>query len=285
MSVARLTSCELYGHMRNFWKTRVALGSLGFVLVSQPVYGRATTGRATTAIATESRAVSELLPLQADVTLPVQMGRTLRAGKVKPGTVFLVKTMQRVPVSADGYLERGARVRGEVVSSDAGDGTAAHPSVLTIRFTQLSYRGRTVPVETRAIAMANLMNVDDTFLPATGSTDRGNPNPASWTTTQVGGDEVVRSGWVGPVVGSGLRTVGSADFYGVYSLPSKPREGDGGMIPRAMGVFSTTAKGLYGYGEGVQMESSGGLITITNPMGRAVIRAGDNLLLEVVAGR
>jgi hypothetical protein len=57
------------------------------------------------------------------------------------------------------------------------------------------------------------------------------------------------------------------------------------MIPRAMGVFSTTAKGLYGYDEGAQMESSGGAITITNPGGQAVIRAGDHLLLEVVAGR
>jgi len=222
--------------------------------------------------------------LPAGITLPVQMGRTLRAGKVKPRTVFQVKTTQRVPISAKGYLKSGAKVRGEVVASDAGDGTAAHPSVLTIRFTQLSYRGTTVPVEIRAVAMANLMAVDDTFLPATGSTDRGNPNQASWTTRQVGGDEVVRSGWVGPVVGSGLRTVGSADYYGVYSLPEKLQGADGAMVPRAMGVFSTTAKGLYGYDEGARLESSGGLITITNPMGRAVIRDGDNLLLEVVGG-
>src|SRR2546429_2286847 len=51
---------------------------------------------------------------------------------------FQVKTTQRVPVSEDAYLKRGATVRGEVVTSDAGDGTAAHPATLTIRFTQLS---------------------------------------------------------------------------------------------------------------------------------------------------
>jgi hypothetical protein len=228
------------------------------------------------------QAVSELRPLQAGVTLPVVMGRTLRAGKVKPGTVFQVKTTQRVPVSANFYLNQGATVRGEVVASDAGDGTAAHPSTLTIRFTQLRYRGQTVPLEMRAVAMANLMAVDDTFLPATGSTDRGNPNSASWTTRQVGGDEVERSGWVGPVVGSGLQTVGHADYFGVYSLPAKLQGADGATVPRAMGVFSTTAKGLYGYDEGAQLESSGGVITITNPVGHAVIRKGDNLLLEVV---
>jgi hypothetical protein len=79
--------------------------------------------------------------------------------------------------------------------------------------------------------------------------------------------------------------VGSADYYGVYRLPAKLEGADSAMVPRAMGVFSTTAVGLYGYDEGAQLESSGGLITITNAKGNAVIRAGDDLLLEVVAGR
>jgi len=232
----------------------------------------------------EDQGVMKLHALRPGVTLPVAMGRTLRAGKVKPGTVFLVKTTQRVFVSDEGYLSRGAKLRGEVVTSDAGDGTAAHPATLTIRFTQLSYRGMTVPLKTNAVAMANLMDVDGTFLPMMAA-DRGNSSEASWTTRQVGGDLVVRSGWVGPVVGVGLRTVGHADYYGVYSLPLTQEQGDGVMFPRSMGVFSTTAKGLYGYDEGTQMVSSGGLITITNPMGRAVIRAGDHLLLEVVDGR
>jgi len=225
---------------------------------------------------------SELRALPVGITLPVQIGRTLRAGKTKVGTVFMVTTTQRVPVSEDLYLNRGAKVRGEVVTSTGGDGTAAHPSVLTIRFTQLSYRGQTVALETRAVAMANLMAVDDTFQSMQGSADRGNVSEASWTTRQVGGDEVVRSGWVGPVVGSGMRTVGSADFYGVYSLPVTV---DGTQLPRAMGVFSTTVKGLYGYETEATLESSAGLITMTSPEKHAVIRNGDNLLLEVVASR
>jgi hypothetical protein len=268
--------------MRGPWTSGKMMGAMwciGFLCVLPLTSGRAAE------IGLPSQAITELRPLPAGITLPVQMGRTLRAGKVKPGTVFLVKTMQRVPVSADAYLKRGATVRGEVVASDGGDGTAAHPATLTIRFTQLSYRGMTVPLETRAVAMANLMAVDDTFLPATGSTDRGNSSQASWTTRQVGGEEVVRSGWVGPVVGIGVRTVGSADYYGVYSLPAKLQGADGEMVPRAIGVFSTTAEGLYGYDEGARLESSGGLITITNATGHAVIRAGDDLLLEVLAGR
>jgi len=263
--------CALNDRKRAAW-------SAGLALVCLPIFARAADTR-------KAEEISELRPLRAGITLPVAVGRTLRAGKVKPGTVFLLKTTQRVPVSEDAYLNRGAAVRGEVVASDAGDRTAAHPATLTIRFTQLSYKGMTVPLVTRVVAMANLMYVDGTFLPLMGGPDRGNSSEASWTTVQVGGQQVVRSGWIGPVVGSGLKTVGRADYYGVYSLPATLKGTDGAMVPRAMGVFSTTAKGLYGYDEGARLESSGGLITITNPMGHAVIRAGDNLLLEVVAGR
>jgi hypothetical protein len=226
-------------------------------------------------------AVSKLQGLPAGITLPVQIGRTLRAGKTKAGEVFTALTTQRVPVSEDSYLNSGATIRGEVVESTAGDGTVAHPSALRIRFTQLDYRGQTIPLVTRAVAIASIMSVSDTSLPANGSTDRGNPNPASWTTQQVGGDFVARSGWVGDVVGSGMRTVGHADFNGVYSLPVTV---NGMQLPRAMGVFSTTAKGLYGYEAGATLESSGGTITVTSPEKHVVIRCGENLLLEIVAG-
>jgi len=221
----------------------------------------------------------------AGITLPVQFGRTLRAGKTTPGTVVVVETTQRIPVTEDNYLDRGVKVRGTVVASTPGDGTGAHPSVLTLRFTELEYRGRTVPVVTRAIAVANLMAVDDTFLPATGPTDKGNSNPANWTTKQVGGDEVCRSGWIGDVVDTATRKVGTADFYGVYSLPVRIGQGQSGLVPRAMGVFSTTAKGLYGYEHGATLESAGGSMTITSPEKQAVIRNGDNLLLEVLPSR
>jgi hypothetical protein len=263
--------CALGNRKRTTW-------IVGSTVVCLSIFARA-------ADTEKAREISELLPLQAGIRLPVAVGHTLRAGKVKPGTVFVLKTTQRVPVSEDDYLNRGAAIRGEVVTSDAGDRTAAHPATLTIRFTQLSYKGMSVPLVTRAVAMANLMYVDGTFLPLSGGPDRGNSSQSSWTTAQVGGQQVVRSGWIGPVVGSGLVTVGRADYYGVYSLPVQLGGEDGVMMPLAIGVFSTNARGLYGYDVGSELESSGGLITITNPKGQAVIRAGDHLLLEVVAGR
>ncbi len=123
------------------------------------------------------------------------------------------------------------------------------------------------------------MRVGDTFLPTSGGGDRGNASEASWNTVQVGGDEVNRSGWVGVVSDSTMNVVGSADYYGVYSLPVKL---DGAMVRRAIGVFSTTAKGLYGYDRGAELESSGGVITITNPQKRVVIRNHDQLLLRLL---
>jgi hypothetical protein len=233
--------------------------------------------------AQRSTAILELLPLRAGVTLPVRVTRTLRAGNVRVGTTIVAKTTQRVPVAQTLYLKRGAELHGEVVTSVAGDGTAGRPSTLTIQFTWVRYSKQTVPVITKAIAIANFTDVDETFLPATGGSDRGNASEASWTTRQVGGDQVYRAGWVGDVCDSNMRKVGYADYYGVYSLPNNPTVGDGPALPRAMGVFSTTAAGLYGFDEGSALHSAGGTITLTRVGKKLLVRTGDNLLLEVLA--
>jgi hypothetical protein len=222
--------------------------------------------------------VSELTELAAGLYLPVVVGKTLRSGRARVGSALVVKTTQRVFVSENGYLDRDVKVSGEVIGATAGDGTAAHPAFLSIRFSSVSYHSKTVPVVTRAVAVANLIAVGDTSLPMQAA-DRGNSNPASWTTRQVGGDLVCRSGWVGDVVDTATRTVGFADYYGVYSLPVTM---GGRQILRSMGVFSTSAKGLYGYEHGATLESGGGTITITSPEKQVVLRNGDDLLLEVV---
>jgi hypothetical protein len=227
-----------------------------------------------------SVSVAKLQPLPVGVTLPVRLGRTLRAGKTPVGLTFVVKTTQRVPVTNTTYLNRGAELEGKVVASVAGDGTAASPAILSIEFTTLRYRRQTIPVSTRAIAIANFVQVGETFLPDQGGADRGNASEASWTTTQVGGDQVARSGWVGDVVGRATRTVGHADYYGVYSLSADAK---GSSPPRALGVFSTTATGLYGFESDTSLSSSESTITLTRPGKRLEMRDGDNLLLEVVA--
>ncbi len=228
-------------------------------------------------------AVLNLEPLPVGVTLPVQLSRTLRAGKVRIGTTIILKTTQRVPVGQHLYLQGNAELRGEVIESDAGDGTSARPATLALRFTSLRYHHQNVAVMTKAIAIANFTEVADTFLPATGGPDRGNASPASWTTAQVGGDEVYRSGWIGDVCDSVMRKVGYADYYGVYSLPAKQTTNDGPTLPRAMGVFSTTAAGLYGFDANSTLSSAAGVVTIVGGSKNLIVRNGDNLLLEVIA--
>jgi len=227
--------------------------------------------------------VTKLQPLQQGVTLPVRLSKSLRAGKVKVGAALAVTTTQRVPVTEHLYLNRGATLHGQVVASTAGDGTTANPSVLSIRFSSLTYKNQSVPIAVKAIAIANLMDVADTYLPANGSTDRGNSNEASWTTRQVGDNVVVRTGWIGPVCDQAMRTVGSADYYGVYTLPVKSATGEGTSFPRAVGVFSTTAAGLYGLDDGTRLVTEGDGITLTRPAKKLLLRDGDNMLLEVRA--
>jgi hypothetical protein len=237
------------------------------------------------AVAQREAAVSELETLPPGVTLPVQLGRALRAGKVQVGTPIVVKTTQRVPVSEDTYLKAGAEVDGEVVASIFGSGNGSAPATLSIRFTRLRYGKRSIPIRTKAIAIANFAQVGYTHLPADGGPDMGIVSEANWTTKQVGGDSVVRTGWVGPVIGVDHQgKVGRADYYGVYSLP-EASPNDGAPFPRALGVFSTTAAGLYGFGSGCELRSADGTITVTSPGKSIELRTGDNLLLEVIAAR
>jgi hypothetical protein len=233
-------------------------------------------------IAQRGSAVSELEVLPPGVTLPVQLGRGLRAGKVKVGAQIVVKTTQRVPVGENAYINAGAELDGEIVASVAGSGPASTPATLSIRFTRLRYGKHSIPVKTKAVAIANFMQVTDTQLPADGGPDMGNTNEANWTTRQVGGEVIVRTGWLGPLVGNNTQKVGYADRDGVYSLPSASLDG-GPTFPRALGVFSTTASGLYGFGKGSSLQSADGTITVTGPGKSLELRNGDNLLLEVIA--
>jgi hypothetical protein len=261
---------------QGFLKRQSVRIALGAVLVLAGVFASVTA-----AVAQREADISELGALPQGVTLPVRLGQSLRAGKVRVGTQIVVKTTQRVPVSEGFYLKAGAELDGEVVASTAGDGNASRPATLSIRFTRLRFGNKAIPVRTNAIAIANAMQVNFTRQPIGSGSDMG-ITQANWTTRQVGGDTVVRSGWVGPVVGKNEQKVGQADYYGVYSLPASS-PGDGPSFPRALGVFSTTAAGLYGFGRGNELKSADGTITVTGPGKSIELQNGDNLLLEVIS--
>ena len=224
-------------------------------------------------------ALVQLTPLPSGMPLPVQLTRSLRAGHVKVGESIIAKTTQRVPVSPQLYLPAGAELFGKVTASaSAAPGKAA---TLSLRFTAIRFRGQTLPVTIIALAIANFTDVADTRLPLNAA-GRGNSSPAGWTTRQIGGDEVARSGWIGEVINTQTQTVGFADYLGVYALPAPVSDLDPSPLPGALGVFSSSASGLYGFDQGSRLESGAGTLTLTRPTGRLQLRNGDNLLLKVL---
>ena len=130
----------------------------------------------TPAVAQHPVEVETLSPLLPGITLPVQLEHSLHPGKSVVGTPVIARTTQRVPVSPNRYLKRGAELVGEVTASAASGNNLAKLETLSVRFTTLRYRGQTVPINADVLAIANFTDVGDTFAPATGSTDRGNPS-------------------------------------------------------------------------------------------------------------
>ena len=226
------------------------------------------------------RPVQVLTPLPAGLTLPVYLLHGLKAGSTKVGAEIAGATTEPVPLSRTRYLPQGARVMGVVVTSKGEDRRAGVPAMLVIRFEKLSYRGKTVTIRTRVLAVANAADVSETFASSNDGSDRGNASPANWTTRQIGGDEVYREGWEGPVENGRMQKVGFADFHGVYANAPAGATGTR-ALPRAVGVFSVDAKGLYGFDKEAMLNSAGGEARFTSPES-IVLRDGDALLIEVI---
>lgn len=222
--------------------------------------------------------VRALLP---GLWLPVELRRGVVAGKTAVGTPVEAGVTQRVPLGNNRFLDRHTKLRGVVVLSKAGNKPQTGQSEVQIRFTSIESRGQAVPVQVTVLAVANFVDVSDTAVPVSNPSDRGNPSAANWTTRQVGGDEVFRSGWVGDVCNTVMKKVGNADFNGVYSVPVA-LAGIQTPLPRAVGAFSTSARGLYGFNEDVTMTSTGGVFTLRSAH-KAVLHGGDNLLVEILS--
>ena len=217
-----------------------------------------------------SHQVRTLAPLPVGLTLPVTLQMSLQAGRSGPGTKIEAVTTQRILLPDHLYLKAGAHLTGSVT------GSSLSPGVLGLSFNALHRGSQTVPLAVHILAIANFTDVSDTALPASGSTDRANSSPASWTTRQVGGDEVARSGWSGEVINTSTQTVGFADYNGVYALPLTA-----GETPHAVGHFSTTAHGLYGKRPDCSLAPSSAADAIVCTQSRPELHRGDNLLLQV----
>lgn len=224
------------------------------------------------------RPVARLQAVAAGLTMPVSLEHGCRAGGCRVGSEVWAVTTQRVPLSASEYLPQGAKVHGAVVTSDEAAKGSGGSSSLAIRFDSLRYAGGSVPLTVSVVAVAGMMEVNDSAAPTNAVADREIGGEANWTTRQVGGDVLARSGWMGELDNSSMQKVGFADFHGVYALPATP-----GGVPLALGVFSADAHGLYGFDPATELLPIPGTLSIRCGC-KLVLRRGDNLLLRVEQG-
>jgi hypothetical protein len=220
----------------------------------------------------QDHAGSAQVAIPAGQSLPVSVATSLQAGKTPAGTSFRAYTTQRVPLPGDAFLPRSAEVLGTVEASvQGGPGQAA---TLTLRFTGVRFHGVTSPLRVTVVAVASVGEVGDTYDPVSGTPDRFT-GPANWTTRQVGGDLLRLSGGVGELDGPAMRKVGYSDLDGVYADPAP-----GSSLPRALGVFSAAAAGLYGFPESAGLQAEHDVTKLTSP-GKLRLRRGDQMLLLV----
>ncbi|MGA7624548.1 MAG: hypothetical protein WCA91_13315 [Candidatus Acidiferrales bacterium] len=181
----------------------------------------------------------------------------------------------------------GSQIKGKVVSVAPGaDGKNAE---ITFEFDQLTNSHHTVHLMTNLRALASPLEVDDAELPDTGP-DRGTPSTA-YTTTQVGGDEVVYRGGghvmnASEVVGEPVPPDGVLVRVSPNLMEGCRGQVDDNQSPQALWVFASDACGVYGYSD-VRILNSGrnvprGQIVLKAERGDLNIRSGSGMLLRVI---
>jgi hypothetical protein len=219
----------------------------------------------------------------AGTILPVSLDKSVNVRKVHPGEEVRAKVMQDIPGTS---IRRGAEVIGRVVEANLSPGGLAR---LGIRFDSVRQHGQSIPVTTNLRALASFLEVEQAQVPEDMSS-RG-LTPETWTTQQIGGDQVYRGG--GPVA-VGIEPVGESTFYGVLGMPlAQHGQPCRGVVadanrPQAFWLFSTSACGVYGYA-GVRIEHSGrtdpdGVIVLVRDGGDLNLRIGSGMLLRVHGG-
>lgn len=225
-------------------------------------------------MAQNASAATELPP---GTLLPVILNHGLNPQKLRAGQTVRARLMQSVPETR---VHRGAQVVGRVVSV-SGPGA---PARLGLRFEAVESRGQRIPIRADLRAIASPFEVLQARVPEEMSS-RG-LTPETWTTQQIGGDQVYRGG--GPVA-EGETVVGKPVAYGVEAQPrTEPGQPCRGAAfdnnrPQALGYFSVNACGVYGF-PNLTVEHAGrdtGTIVLASNKGKLNLGGGTALLLRV----
>jgi len=218
--------------------------------------------------------------LPSGTLVAVMLDRGINVDKAHPGQQIRARVMQTIPGTP---VHRGAHVLGTVLAVHPAPNGAAR---LEIRFDAIETHGHRIPVRTDLRAVASMLEVEEAQIPEEMSS-RG-LTPETWTTQQIGGDQVYRGG--GPVA-EGMTPVGAPTPYGVLDVPraqaGKPCRAvvSDNNHPQALWLFSADACGVYGLYQ-VRIEHAGrtsprGAIILTGENGKLNLRGGSALLLRV----
>ncbi|HEY0263974.1 MAG TPA: hypothetical protein VGC07_05575 [Granulicella sp.] len=185
-------------------------------------------------------------------TLPIVFPHKIDGAHAHVGDVVEARTTEAVPLASGGMLPRGARISGHVVQSGEFHFNTAHyavqqPATLAIAFDAVTIGGESVPVHVTVRALADALTTWDAQRPLASDMD------PTGTTTQIGGDQVTpRAEEVlsrdGDIVGYKR---GSDVYAHLISSGSCP----GSTTEQAVGLFSASACGLYGF-EGVSLRQN-----------------------------
>ena len=220
--------------------------------------------------------------------IPAQLNSSLNLAKSKPGQTITARVMQDVPLSPRGKIRAGAKVVGQVVSTQPANNGV--PAEITVYFTRLNFAHHSIPISAHLRALASMTEVEQAQIPPAG-TDRG--TPWAWSTRNLIGGEVAY-GQGGPV-SRGIDTVGQALADGVLApVNANPTSGCRGepadhTQPQALWVFSSDSCGVYGIAD-VQIAHAGrtvpvGEFTLMSKQGNFDVRSGSGILLRINAPR
>jgi len=228
------------------------------------------------------------LRLAPGTTIPVSFSRGIDANHARNGDAVFARTTQPIQVAGRKLLPAGAEVVGHVVSvsSFSYDKTPyveQKAGTLTVQFDTLHANGVDVPLNVYVRALADPVTARDAELP--NAYDDG-----LRTRHQIGGDEVTPS--QNEVLSRNGDTVGYLKRGGVYAhliaaSGNSPEGCDGTDSEQAMGLFSASACGLYGFTDislvGTGRRDGSSTLSLTSRRHSPKIWKNSVALLEVVA--
>lgn len=129
-----------------------------------------------------TRSSAQTIP--SGTVLPVMLNSALNAARSKPGQTITGKIMQDVPLPDGTRIPRGAKVVGHVVS--ANPTSAGSPSRITLKFDQVQFDKKRIPLAAHVRALASTFEVFQAKLPTNNLPDYGT-SESDWNTVQIGG--------------------------------------------------------------------------------------------------